>query len=201
MAEQVPLLEQYERIKAQHKNDILFFRLGDFYEMFFQDALEASSLLNLTLTHRQDAPMCGVPYHAARGYIGRLLKAGKRVAICEQLAPPGKGKGVIERAVVEVVSPGTATDEEFLDARSDNYLAAFGLFDGTCGLAWADASTGEFRAASFEFGDGERLRRELFRLGPKELIIRQSCMDDPLVSQMLDEHGPARGACVDLPRP
>lgn len=189
MAEQVPLLEQYERIKAQHKNDILFFRLGDFYEMFFQDALEASSLLNLTLTHRQDAPMCGVPYHAARGYIGRLLKAGKRVAICEQLAPPGKGKGVIERAVVEVVSPGTATDEEFLDARSDNYLAAFGLFDGTCGLAWADASTGEFRAASFEFGDGERLRRELFRLGPKELIIRQSCMDDPLVSQMLDEHG------------
>nr|HPM72309.1 DNA mismatch repair protein MutS [Spirochaetales bacterium] len=103
MAEQVPLLEQYDRIKALHRDEILFFRLGDFYEMFYGDAVEASSLLGLTLTHRQEAPMCGIPHHAARGYIARLLRAGKKIAVCEQLSAPGRGKGVIERGVVEVV--------------------------------------------------------------------------------------------------
>ncbi|TFG83290.1 MAG: DNA mismatch repair protein MutS, partial [Spirochaetales bacterium] len=188
MPEQIPLLEQYERIKSGHRDEILFFRLGDFYEMFYQDALEASSLLNLTLTHRQDAPMCGIPHHAARSYIGRLLRAGRKIAICEQLAPAGKGKGIIERAVVEVITPGSAMDEEFLDSRANNYLAAFGLFGDRYALSWADASTGEFRACSFPSSDAERLRRDLYRLSPRELILRQSVLDVPFVARMLAEN-------------
>ena len=173
MAEQIPLLEQYERIKAGHRDEILFFRLGDFYEMFYRDAVEASALLNLTLTHRQEAPMCGIPHHAARGYIARLLKAGRKIAICEQLAAPGKGKGIIERGVVEVITPGSAVDEEFLDSGSNNYLVALGLFNQTISLAWVDASTGEFRACSFPVREQDRLGRELYRLE----IGRASCRE------------------------
>jgi DNA mismatch repair protein MutS len=187
MPEQLALLEQYERIKAGHRDDILFFRLGDFYEMFYQDAIEVSALLNLTLTHRQDAPMCGVPHHAARGYIARLLRAGKKVAVCEQIGAPGKGKGVLERGVVELITPGSALDEEFLESRANNYLAAFGLLGERIALAWADASTGEFRAASFSAGDLERLRRELYRLAARELLVRQSTLDDPRIAALLRE--------------
>ncbi|MFA6508039.1 MAG: DNA mismatch repair protein MutS, partial [Treponemataceae bacterium] len=106
MSELSPMMEQYRRIKKDHRDDILFFRLGDFYEMFSEDALEVSSLLNLTLTSRNGQPMCGVPYHAARTYIARLLKIGKKIAICEQLSLPGPGKGIAERRVVEVITPG-----------------------------------------------------------------------------------------------
>jgi DNA mismatch repair protein MutS len=189
MAEQIPLLEQYERIKAGHRDEILFFRLGDFYEMFHRDAVEASALLNLTLTRRQEAPMCGIPHHAARGYIARLLKAGRKVAICEQLAAPGKGKGIIERGVVEVITPGSAVDEEFLESGSNNYLVALGLFSQTCSLAWADASTGEFRACSFPVRDKERLGRELYRLAPRELLIRESSLENEYISDLLAGQG------------
>lgn len=196
MPEQLPLLEQYERIKAAHRDEIVFFRLGDFYEMFFQDAVEASALLNLTLTKRQEAPMCGVPYHASRGYIARLLKAGRKVAICEQLGSPTKGKGIIERGVVEVVSPGTAVDEDYLESGSNNYLAAVGVFDegkegGRTALAWLDASTGEFKAASFPASDLERLRRELYRLSPREILVRESTMARDCFSRALTESGQA----------
>lgn len=194
MAEQIPLLEQYERVKAGHRDDIVFFRLGDFYEMFYQDAVEASSLLNLTLTRRQDAPMCGVPHHAARGYIAKLLKAGRKVAICEQLSAPGKGKGVIERAVVELITPGSAVEEDFLEARADSYLAAFGILGETLSLAWAEASTGEFKALSFPASDVDRLRRELYALAPKELVVRQSALDAPAIAELAREY---RGAVVN----
>jgi DNA mismatch repair protein MutS len=187
MAEQLPLHEQYQRIKNLHKDEILFFRLGDFYEMFNADAIEASALLNLTLTHRQDAPMCGVPHHAARTYISRLLKAGRKVAICEQLTAPGKGKGIIERGVVEVVTPGSVIDDDYLDSGANNYIAAFGAFGDTMALAWADASTGEFRAQSFTGTDLERLRRDLYRLSPRELILRESVLDNAGVSRLLEE--------------
>ncbi|OHD27658.1 MAG: DNA mismatch repair protein MutS [Spirochaetes bacterium GWB1_59_5] len=188
MAEQVPLLEQYNRIKALHKDEILFFRLGDFYEMFYGDAVEASALLNLTLTHRQEAPMCGVPHHAARAYVARLLRAGKKVAICEQLAAPGKGKGIIERGVVEVVTPGSVVDDDYLESGANNYLVAFGAFGDSMALAWADASTGEFRAVSFPRADVERLRRELYRLSPREAIVRESVLDDDTVARVLAEN-------------
>ena len=188
MAEQLPLLEQYERIKALHRDEILFFRLGDFYEMFYGDAIEASSLLSLTLTHRQAAPMCGVPHHAARGYIARLLRAGKKVAVCEQLTAPGKGKGIIERGVVEVVTPGSVVDDDYLESGANNYIIAFGAFGDLMALAWADASTGEFRAESYPAGDIERLRREIYRLSPREAIVRESILDDGAVARVLAEN-------------
>ncbi len=188
MAEQLPLLEQYERIKALHRDEILFFRLGDFYEMFYGDAIEASSLLSLTLTHRQAAPMCGVPHHAARGYIARLLRAGKKVAVCEQLTAPGKGKGIIERGVVEVVTPGSVVDDDYLESGANNYIIAFGAFGDVMALAWADASTGEFRAESYPVGDIERLRREVYRLSPREAIVRESILDDGAVARVLAEN-------------
>ena len=118
-----PMLDQYRRIKRDNQGSVLFFRLGDFYEMFEDDALEISALLNLTLTSRNNKPMCGIPYHAARSYISRLLRAGKKVAICEQLTEPQKGRQVIERKVVEVITPGTTVDEDYLETGSSNYLA------------------------------------------------------------------------------
>jgi DNA mismatch repair protein MutS len=192
------MMDQYRRAKSLHKDAVLFFRLGDFYEMFFEDAIEVSGLLNLTLTHRQGEPMCGVPYHAARSYVARLLKLGKKVAICEQLSEPGKGKGLVERDVVEVITPGTALEEDFLDQSSNNYLVALcagegasGALPGTLSLAYLDISTAEFRAFSFSAGDAgaveERLRKELYRLSPRELIVQQSLLERPEISGCLEE--------------
>jgi DNA mismatch repair protein MutS len=191
MTDRSPMMEQYRRAKSRHRDAVLFFRLGDFYEMFFEDATEVSALLNLTLTHRQGEPMCGVPYHAARTYIARLLKAGRKVAICEQLSEPGKGKGLVERDVVEVITPGTALEEDYLDQSSDNFLVALcGARSRLC-MSYVDISTAEFRAFSFPDGDAgaaeERLRKELFRLGPRELLIQQSLMERPEVARPLAE--------------
>ncbi|GHV81937.1 hypothetical protein AGMMS49991_04950 [Spirochaetia bacterium] len=138
------MLDQYRRIKREHQGEVLFFRLGDFYEMFSDDALEVSALLNLTLTHRAGLPMCGIPYHAARSYIARLLKLGKKIAICEQLGEPTKGRGVIERKVVEVITPGTTVDEDYLDKGSSNYLAALSSTAKFISFAYIDLSTGTF---------------------------------------------------------
>ena len=143
MSDSTPMMQQYARIKQDHRDAILFFRLGDFYEMFRGDAEVASRLLGLTLTSRQGVPMCGVPHHAAHGYIGRLLKQGKKVAICEQTRLPPGGKGLAEREVVEVITPGTATEEDFLEARTNNYLVAVGNTQDLICLAYADLSTGE----------------------------------------------------------
>jgi DNA mismatch repair protein MutS len=193
------MMDQYRRAKSLHKDAVLFFRLGDFYEMFFEDAIEVSALLNLTLTHRQGEPMCGVPYHAARSYIARLLKLGKKIAICEQLTEPGKGKGLVERDVVEVITPGTALEEDFLDQASNNYLVALcssgngasGAIPETLSIAYMDISTAEFRAFSFLSADPvaaeERLRKELYRLSPRELIVQQSLLERPEISGCLEE--------------
>ncbi len=191
MADRSPLMDQYSRIKARHRDEVLFFRLGDFYEMFFEDAIEASALLDLTLTHRQGEPMCGVPYHAARSYIARLLRCGKKVAICEQLTEPGAGKGIVERDVVEVVTPGTTLEEEFLEQGANNYLvAACRGGDALC-LAYLDLSTGEFRAysrrASDDAGEGALLRAELFRLAPREMLVQQSLLEREGPAQALSE--------------
>jgi DNA mismatch repair protein MutS len=173
------MLDQYRRIKREHQGNVLFFRLGDFYEMFSDDALEVSALLNLTLTSRNGLPMCGVPYHAARSYIARLLKLGKKVAICEQLTEPTKGKGVIERRVVEVITPGTTVDEDFLDKGSSNYLGALSSTAKYLSFAYIDLSTGEFHATSFPFEEGaERLRLELERLQVREMILQESLLED-----------------------
>jgi DNA mismatch repair protein MutS len=172
------MLAQYRRIKQNHAEDVLFFRLGDFYEMFADDALEVSSLLNLTLTSRNGLPMCGLPYHSARSYIARLLKAGKKVAICEQLSAPQKGKSLIEREVVEVITPGTTVDEDFLEKGDPNYLAGLCRAGENLSFAYIDLSTGDFHAASFPLADGARLREELERLSLKELIVQESLLKE-----------------------
>ena len=174
-----PLLDQYRRIKREHQGEGLFFRLGDFYEMFSDDALEVSSLLNLTLTRRNGLPMCGVPYHAARVYIARLLKFGKKIAICEQLSEAGKG--IIERQVVEIVTPGTTVDEDYLDQGTANYLACFAAAGNNplYSFAYIDLSTGEFYATSFPLpGAPEKLRQELERLQIRELVVQESLLEE-----------------------
>jgi DNA mismatch repair protein MutS len=173
------MLDQYRRIKREHQGEVLFFRLGDFYEMFADDALEVSALLNLTLTSRNGLPMCGIPYHAARSYIARLLKLGKKIAICEQLSEPARGKGVMERKVVEVITPGTTVDEDYLDKGSANYLAALASTANFLSFAYIDLSSGDFYATSFPFdGGAERLRQELERLQVKEMILQESLLEE-----------------------
>jgi DNA mismatch repair protein MutS len=189
MPERIAMLDQYRRVKARYRDAILFFRLGDFYEMFFDDAIEASSLLNLTLTKRQGQPMCGIPYHAFKPYIARLLKAGKKVAICEQLTAPNS-KGIIERDVVEVVTPGTTIEEDFIDHAANNYLASVCSLGGTLCIACLDVSTGEFRA--YSTADDRRsamefLRSELYRLSPREIIIQQSLYERAEVASIIHE--------------
>jgi DNA mismatch repair protein MutS len=168
----------------------LFFRLGDFYEMFFDDALEISALLNLTLTNRHGNPMCGIPYHAARSYIARLLKCGKKIAICDQLSEPVKGKKLIERKVVEVITPGTTVDEDFLDKGSSNYLASLASTPSFLSFAYIDLSTGDFYAASFPLEEGEgRLRQELERLQIKEMVIQESLLEEEeSIAQAIRDH-------------
>ncbi|MBQ9238254.1 MAG: DNA mismatch repair protein MutS, partial [Treponema sp.] len=126
-SEDTPLVQQYDAIKKQYPHAVLFFRLGDFYEMFDADALEVSRLLNLTLTHRGAKPMCGIPYHAAKVYIARLLRIGKKIAICEQVGEVPRAKGLTERKVVEVITPGTAVEAEYLDGSMNSYVASLSL--------------------------------------------------------------------------
>jgi DNA mismatch repair protein MutS len=186
------MLDQYRRIKRDHQGNVLFFRLGDFYEMFFDDALEVSALLNLTLTSRNGHPMCGIPYHAARSYIARLLKLGKKIAVCEQLSEPGKGRGVIERKVVEVITPGTTVDEDYLDKGSSNYLASLAATASFFSFAYIELSAGDFHATSFPFAGGvERLRQELERLQVKEMLIQESILeeDSGIAQAVLDRPG------------
>ena len=173
------MMKQYLRIKQEHRDAILFFRLGDFYEMFHQDAREVSGILNITLTKRHNIPMCGIPYHAAPAYIGRLLKAGRKIAICEQTSLPKDGRGIAEREVVEIITPGTVLEEDFLDNRRNNYLLAAGLYQGAGSIAYLDISTGDFRASAVEesrFTD--YLALELNRLDPKELLVQESLYDE-----------------------
>jgi DNA mismatch repair protein MutS len=171
------MLDQYRRIKRDHRDSVLFFRLGDFYEMFSEDALEVSALLNLTLTSRNGLPMCGVPYHAARSYIARLLRHGKKVAICEQLSEPGKG--LIDRRVVEIITPGTTIEEDYLERGSSNYLAALAEAAGFYSFAYIDLSTGDFFATSFPAEKAAwRLGPELERLDIREIIVSESLIEE-----------------------
>ena len=194
------MMDQYRAIKARHRDAILFFRLGDFYEMFFEDAIEASSLLDLTLTHRQGEPMCGVPYHAARSYIARLLRHGRKIAVCEQLSEPGAGKGIVDRDVVEVVTPGTTVEEDFLDQSSNNYLVAACRLpvsrlaersSARLCIAYLDVSTGEFRAFARpeedSAGQAQALRAELYRLSPREMLVQQSLLEDKAIADAIGE--------------
>src|ERR1041384_1336035 len=140
-----PMMQQYQRLRKSIPADtLLLFRLGDFYELFFEDAKEASSLLNVALTKRNGVPMCGVPYHAAPGYIAKLIKAGRRVAICDQTSEPQPGK-IVSRDITQIISAGTISELNLLDAKRANYLGAVYTENGNFGFAYADLTTGEFR--------------------------------------------------------
>jgi DNA mismatch repair protein MutS len=172
-----PLMRQYSAIKQRHPNALLLFRLGDFYELFFEDAVVAAKELQITLTSRNKEkgtaiPMCGVPYHAAEGYIAKLIRRGFRVAICDQMEDPRAAKKLVKREVTRVVTPGTAIDSQVLEPRENNYLASVVWRHGAAGLALVDLSTGDFRATEF-CGDEApaRLRDELDRMRPSELLL------------------------------
>ncbi len=168
-----PMMIQYRKVKDQYKSEVLFFRLGDFYEMFNEDAVEVSRLLNLTLTHRAGQPMCGIPCHAAKIYIARLLRCGKKIVICEQVGEiPKGGKGITERKVVEIITPGTAVEAEYLDGYKANYLAALSVFKGRCGFSFIDVTTSSFKATSWSAVKMcEYFAKELNRASPRELLL------------------------------
>ncbi len=185
-----PMMEHYLQVKEEYKDCIVFYRLGDFYEMFFEDAIKASGLLDLTLTGRscgteERAPMCGVPFHAADMYISKLLSLGEKVAICEQVTSPN-GKDLVKREVVRIATPGTITNNELIDEKNNNFLASVYLKKEALALAWTDISTGEFCVRSF---DGENYISEfldtLVRIAPVEIITNsegyEKFSDLPLV--------------------
>ncbi len=178
MADLTPMMRQYQEIKERHRDKIVFFRLGDFYEMFHDDAREASRLLGLTLTQRQGEPMCGIPYHSAQPYIRKLLEAGRSIAVCEQTSVPGADKGIVRREVVDVLTPGTLVEDSYLADRGPNYTAALFLEADRCAFASADLSTGDFRTTSLRLeGRTEALERELSRFRPRELLISEGAED------------------------
>jgi DNA mismatch repair protein MutS len=165
-----PMMQQYQRLRKSIPADtLLLFRLGDFYEMFFDDAKEASALLNVALTKRNGIPMCGVPYHAAQGYIRKLIKAGRRVAVCDQMTEPQRGRKIVEREVTQIISAGTVSELSWLDSKRANYLGAIYTADGAFGFAYADLSTGEFRLTQAH--DRQSLLDEIARVSPAELLI------------------------------
>lgn len=168
-----PMMVQYQSVKKNYKNEVVFFRLGDFYEMFNDDAVEVSRLLNLTLTHRANQPMCGIPYHAAKVYIARLLRMGKKIVICEQVGDiPKGGKGIAERKVVEIITPGTALESEYLEGNNANYLAALSVYKGRVGFAYIDVTTSSFKATSWPAAKmQENFPKELGRSNPREFLL------------------------------
>ena len=188
------MMVQYLKIKEAHPGVLLFYRMGDFYELFFDDAVKAAAALDITLTQRgqhqgEDIPMCGVPVHAAEGYLSRLIRSGFKVAICEQMENPAEakkrgGKSVVRRDVVRVVTPGTLTEDELLDARAHNYLAALAEAGGDLALAWLDMSTGDFHTQVVAEGQAASA---LARLAPGEIVLPERLLQRPGLFEILGE--------------
>ncbi|MGA0018769.1 MAG: DNA mismatch repair protein MutS [Steroidobacteraceae bacterium] len=204
-APHTPVMQQYLKLKAEHPDVLLFYRMGDFYELFFEDARRAASLLDITLTSRGQSagspiPMAGVPYHSAENYLARLLRKGESVAICEQVGEVGKTRGPVERAVVRILTPGTVTDAALLEERRENLLAAlYGVFDGNeisqFGLAWVDLGRGRLTVLD---GEGPAsLLAELERLQPKEILLPELTYES--ITSTLARGGASLGALQALP--
>jgi DNA mismatch repair protein MutS len=189
-----PMMAQYLEIKQAHPGCLLFYRMGDFYELFFEDAVQAAAALDITLTRRgqhagEDIPMCGVPVHSHENYLSRLIRQGFRVAVCEQVEDPAEakrrgGKSVVRRAVVRVVTPGTLTEDSLLDARANNYLAAVAEAAGGAALAWLDLSTGELSTQPVE---RPGLTAALTRLDPQELVVPERLAQEPELAELMGE--------------
>ena len=178
-----PMIKQYLSIKEQYPDAILFYRMGDFYEMFFEDAQLASQVLEITLTSRNKndqspVPMCGVPHRAAQSYIARLIDKGYKVAVCDQIEDPAKAKGLVKRDVVRVVTPGMVIENELLDAKSNNFVLAVCCKDKDQGIAYLDISTGEFRVT--ESNDSASIGEEIQRVAPSEVLMPDSAKDNPV---------------------
>lgn len=187
LSRHTPMMQQYLRVKAEHPDHLVFYRMGDFYELFFGDAEKAAALLDITLTARGQSagspiPMAGVPYHAVEAYLAKLVKLGESVAICEQIGDPATSKGPVERKVLRIVTPGTLTDQALLDDKADNILVALVRGRTLAGVAWLNLASGELRAA--ELG-GERVTALLERIRPAELLVAEG-----------DAQGPAPGGCA-----
>ena len=201
MSDLSPLMKQYRETKARYPDAILFFRVGDFYEMFFEDAVAASKILEIALTSRDKSkedsvPLCGIPYHAASTYIAKLIRAGRSVAVCDQVEDPRQAKGLVRREVVRVITPGTLIEPELLASNENNYLASVSLskagsgLPAAAGLAFVDLSTGEFNLTQFDGpGAEEELFSELARLEPKEILVSES--DRPRFETSLGRRTPA----------
>ncbi len=197
MAKYTPMMEQYMGIKNQYRDCILMYRLGDFYEMFFDDAITASKILEIALTGRdcgqkERAPMCGVPYHAVNSYIPKLIESGYKVAICEQLEDPSKAKGIVKRDVIRVITPGTIIDQDMLDEKSNNYLCCTYLDNGF-GMCYADISTGDLyvteniQLSDFGIDNSKKydlLKEEISKINPSEIITNKLTGDDSIDEKM-----------------
>lgn len=186
-----PMMKQYLEIKSRYEDAILFFRLGDFYEMFYEDAKLVSKELEITLTGRdcgegERAPMCGVPYHSADPYIGRLVARGYKVVICEQMEEPSPGKSIVKRDIVRVVTPGTVIDGNLLNESQNNYLCSI-FIDNGVGVCFADISTAEVYATSFTGENAmNRLINELGIYKPSEVIFNRDIDEFPILKEKLD---------------
>ena len=181
-----PMMQQYLRIKSQHPDILVFYRMGDFYELFFDDAKRAAEILGITLTKRGESaglpiPMAGIPYHAAEGYIAKIIRQGESVAICEQIGDPATSKGPVDRKVVRIVTPGTVTDEALLEERKDNLLAAICFQDNQYGLACMDLTSGRFVLQQLE--TETQLLSEIERLDPAELLTNEDWQLLPVLKQ------------------
>ena len=177
MAELTPMMQQYMDTKNQYKDCILFYRLGDFYEMFFDDAITASKVLEITLTGKncgleERAPMCGVPYHSVEGYLNRLVQNGYKVAICEQVEDPKFAKGIVKREVVRIVTPGTNLNTQALDASKNNYIMCIVYIGDHFGLSIADVTTGDYFVT--ELDSERKLLDEIAKYAPSEIVCNES---------------------------
>lgn len=190
MAKVTPMVQQYLDTKKKYAECILFFRLGDFYEMFFEDAVTASKELEIVLTSRESGseriPMCGIPYHAATGYLAKLLSKGYKVAICEQIEDPKLAKGIVKREVVRVITPGTIIEEQLLKEKSNNYLAAIAEDGAAYGLSYVDLSTGEFKTTQIPKSQLQLLVAELTRIKPAEVYLSEGQKDEFQLERMIE---------------
>lgn len=191
MKTETPMIKQYRLIKEQHQDKILLFRVGDFYELFFEDAKVGARELEIVLTSRDNqVPLAGFPYHALNTYLGRLLERGYKVAICEQMEDPKSVKGIVKREIVQIITPGTVMDEYLLDEKENNYLVSVYVGRGGCGLAAVDVSTGEFLMTQQRGNLAEKfLLDELWRLQPAEIIVNEGAQNEPLITGALNRLG------------
>ena len=186
-----PMMRQYFDIKEDHKDCLLFFRLGDFYELFFEDAITASKELEIALTGRncgleERAPMCGVPYRSVDGYIVRLVEKGYKVALCEQVEDPADAVGIVKRAVTRIITPGTMTDTNVLDDSKNNYIACISQVGDAYGVSFADVTTGDFVVTELSSPNStQKLMDEIAKFSPAECIVSSKVYEDTALVEAL----------------